>query len=1186
VSETDLQTEEAHAALLDTFYEIFGTGMQYNESSIRLPPLLDSVRRSRRLQTTTVSGGIEVVADLSLELTQQQCGHILQSGDTDTADACIKNAKSSFKDDALDGTFQVVLKDIAEERELVELYDIEVDAGTLVFGDGGVEVYFEAPTEEPSTSPTAAPTHVPSNYPSSSPSSQPSSQPSSTPAPTTLSPSPAPTLTFYPTPNPTEMNVSLGSFFGDFLDMLEGEDDVDGSASEETPSYGLFRYNDKMYGGTCDSWTTLRTSGLTLPFSSMYISALSAEYYSFNLETLQVMANGTRSCTNRTALDLIIPSLRNAYASNTNCDGGDWRVFLCGSEVSFCIDCEPDCTQTACPGQSSTAYLNPCKTCNTSGTGYYFLESEYSVEVLYPQINLPIIVEPSKTSLRFNVNVTRAGRIYCEAVEKGSDVGSVLDIKSNGAEVSALGAGVYTLDVVGLSPATTYDTYCYTEDYKANSMELATVLETFQNVTTSCCKSLIFSETHPSIPLYEAGVSESVYQVMLDAAPADSITVSLTATATSCASQDGTTLASAVISPSTVTFTSESPSLTASFVVRGTLPGCITLGVSAEGETYDEASTNVVIRNSVTPPEPPVITSAVLSTQGHKMTCTFDSDTDRGETIISDDEFTCSQALSFSGAESSTCIWTSKRVIVATLEASSTGTYVEIGDAVTALSDVMKPDCIASLNCTYGAASNTTVVANDVCVQPYVSLSSADLVGACADIVLDPTGTTGKGNRDWMSVEWFVSAVGEDGAALDDEAQAVEDYLNANAAFTNAVITIDNGDYLSPGTIYTFTLQVQNFFGKIAATVETVSVSTDTSIPTLSIAGPRVISMTREQKFDLRTVVEFSSCHGDDRELTYQWSTYAGAVLADDIQSVSLSQRVYKVTPYTYSASTTYSIVVQVFSATSPGVALTSASVTVNVGSQGMVASIAGGDSRVVGLSDTIVLDGSGSYDIDEPSASVSFVWSCMEVAPNYGDACNLGTVDLTSSIITFPAVNISSGDLSEARFEFTMFVTNAAGVSESDTATIIVLNSEVPKISMGEVSTKYNADRDILFSATVDAQYQAVATWSSEGFDLAQDDLYTSVSKTLQPGLRTYEIRIKPHTLTKGKRYTFQLGAYYVFDDGQSVDSFSTVDIQVNSPPVLGKLLVEPTNGTAQDTSFYMLTYDWIDDAADAPIR
>ena len=58
-----------------------------------------------------------------------------------------------------------------------------------------------------------------------------------------------------------------------------------------------------------------------------------------------------------------------------------------------------------------------------------------------------------------------------------------------------------------------------------------------------------------------------------------------------------------------------------------------------------------------------------------------------------------------------------------------------------------------------------------------------------------------------------------------------------------------------------------------------------------------------------------------------------------------------------------------------------SASATIDVLSTALVARVAGGSARLVGVSQSVVLDGSASYDPDDAGAALSHIWSCTSAA-------------------------------------------------------------------------------------------------------------------------------------------------------------------------------------------------------------
>jgi len=74
----------------------------------------------------------------------------------------------------------------------------------------------------------------------------------------------------------------------------------------------------------------------------------------------------------------------------------------------------------------------------------------------------------------------------------------------------------------------------------------------------------------------------------------------------------------------------------------------------------------------------------------------------------------------------------------------------------------------------------------------------------------------------------------------------------------------------------------------------------------------------------------------------------------------------------------------------------------------------------------------------------------------------------------------------------------------------------------------------------------------------------------------------MKSNVFTTGLSYTFTLSANYLH--AYNISS-GTVTITINQPPAGGLMTVTPASGIAMNTSFFLSTSGWYDDASDYPI-
>jgi len=316
----------------------------------------------------------------------------------------------------------------------------------------------------------------------------------------------------------------------------------------------------------------------------------------------------------------------------------------------------------------------------------------------------------------------------------------------------------------------------------------------------------------------------------------------------------------------------------------------------------------------------------------------------------------------------------------------------------------------------------------------------------------------------------------------------------------------------------------------------------------------------------------------------YSWYLYSGINYVA-VTSVSKDPRTFKLAAQSLSASKDYTVVAQVTSSSTNKSA--TAFVSVTVGRAGLVASILGGDTLTHFYNSTLVLDASGSYDIDYPTTGkLSYSWTCIQYAPSYGGTCNL-TLSKTA------VLSVGAGRLTaSSNYSFTVYAQSSDGYTSSASVLVSVVVGKVPMLSVSNLVSKVPLNTKLVIGATISVVAAASATWScsncpftvptlsSQTFDPSGSDVVTA----------SYPVIIPANTLSGGKSYTFTLSSSYSGPARDPSLSYATVSssitIVVNSIPSGGQLTVSPITGRALDTSFLLSTQLWIDDVADYPLQ
>ena len=445
------------------------------------------------------------------------------------------------------------------------------------------------------------------------------------------------------------------------------------SSTNASVTFNSFSFKGTSPDNDCSRWGLFATNSLVLPVSGLYyFSSVTVLTGHEDLST-GFISNGTAVCGDWSAVAAITHSLTAGTASSIICGGRKWSLNQCGSRGSVCIDCPPS---RSCPLCSFTSPMVsvPCSDrCASHTASFAVMSFTVSAKIFYPQFLGPIRYNTTKDVIELQLNLTAAGTSHCAAFPRGSQVASTAQIYSGGHTVQSISPGSpVAVRISGLSPSTSYDVYCYTEDFKGHSMDLQTSTAHKVTVVTACCKQIIMGLVHDRI--YDSSSSQSkspvyAFAFSLNAYPAAAITVAATVSATNCSGDAGRMKASAApvahslpsVSPNQFSFSPTSSTLTSSFLILGKA-GCYSLLMSdsSSPSTFAPSVTYFEIITASTPPIPPTLTAASFSGDGRFLTATFDSATDQAQSIVPGYAglFACAFVVSFKGATAATmCRW-------------------------------------------------------------------------------------------------------------------------------------------------------------------------------------------------------------------------------------------------------------------------------------------------------------------------------------------------------------------------------------------------------------------------------------------------------------------------------------------------------------------------------------------------
>jgi hypothetical protein len=1032
------------------------------------------------------------------------------------------------------------------------------------------------PTSQPTRQPTRQPTSQPSGRPSKSPSTSrptrhgatnyPSSRPSS--SPTFLSD-----------------NYATNPFYIDFNRRYQNRKTAATSlvaANSETRQllYGYFNYRGYYKVGGCSEWQSFINSNALLSSRTAKFTSITFETVKFKALTSQVLDNETVTC-RVTGVDSFVKSLAMGSESSLSCGSTTLRVQSCPSAAPMlCAGCAAVCGENTCPSSDAGILVNPCMSCNADISVYNLITLEYQVVDLYPKFLAPLSIA-SSTSRQVNVSVSvshiGSGTVYCAAVLPTQQV-SVFAIRSMGfyAAIPApniSGSAVTnrfnrTTEVIidqGVSPSTEYSVLCYTEDSMGHAMPLAAVIAAKINVTTACCKSVTYLTKHSLIVDSVSNPNPFVFAVDHPVQANTYVNMKLVAVQP-CKYWLGKGQQTGIARPASFLFTNTSTSFTGMYVITGAA-GCYkvvtsvyvpalanvsSMSVKKASSLYflpNQTFSTAILSTAMIAP-PPSLQSAVITSNGLRIVISFDAATDQGSTMLTNPittPFLCSVLFTFSpSAAGAVCTWLNQlqvSVLGASAILQKNGTISLNSRTVrsslcigTYATDVMAGVCL------YSNATNVTVDWPVAPELPVASLVSAAVVSACDSLVLDPTLTTGRAGKSWASLTWSVSA-----SVVSNKTSSLASFLNTNYRDTLEAVVVP-AKYLVAGASLTISLTVSNYLASnhksIAST--TVAVVAE-ALPQLSLRGsPTTIVMPWSSALAVAASVTAAPAvcvYGSPSAstLSFAWNMYSvdvdtsATTLLTGIQSLSSDARAFKLSSYSLSVLATY--ILEVVLTSTPldpddSVLVSKASITVVVRPRGINASITGGIARSVSTYEDNYIDASTSVDLDEPSNTLSFVWTCVQVYPTYGGVC--GSLDKSyfyTSTVFVPANFYKSQKKRSATF--TVTVSNSYGETASASSTVTFLLKRVPVVTIIQPPYKLNPGTKNVIIGTVStfATSDIMVTWSSATVPSSSQLatlIATPLNSTMAAGVYSsnFQLAILPDALAGGATYQFSISA------------------------------------------------------------
>ena len=202
---------------------------------------------------------------------------------------------------------------------------------------------------------------------------------------------------------------------------------------------------------------------------------------------------------------------------------------------------------------------------------------------------------------------------------------------------------------------------------------------------------------------------------------------------------------------------------------------------------------------------------------------------------------------------------------------------------------------------------------------------------------------------------------------------------------------------LYPSIQYSITVELCNFLDACGTSVHQVMIVT-TIKPVAKVFGKPMRAVYRPDIFRLSSSASISQCGDGDGEVTtttqglqYFWTVYRDGVADPNIISISKESQEFMLAPYTLKVGTTYEVELRVYSTKFLTEAKTFVSVTILYSD--LVANIDGAQERGVKPSQSLVLDGSTSFDMDTDlsvataeevslvaQSAFNYTWTCTQL--------------------------------------------------------------------------------------------------------------------------------------------------------------------------------------------------------------
>ena len=484
------------------------------------------------------------------------------------------------------------------------------------------------------------------------------------------------------------------------------------------------------------------------------------------------------------------------------------------------------------------------------------------------------------------------------------------------------------------------------------------------------------------------------------------------------------------------------------------------------------------------------------------------------------------------------------------------------------------------------------VTAPETPISPVISLNYPQLLGACDELVLDASQTSGAAGRE-LAFSWEVKSYTLPSQSAFSGVQELQSILASASASNNFTVAVPAGT-LAPGTSVTLDVSATNFLSQSSALsaqgIQATIVSSPGNLPSLSIAGGAFKTVTRSEELVLEVAGSMRGCDpAAVVQLDYSIEAVSGP---SDVSTFIQRQRSNKIAlppgvmlvgqgPYVFSASA---------SVVGDAAAVKTANITVNVQRQNVEPIIVGGD-RTIGLqAGALELSAALSKDPNnddlgqglKQSVVQTFAWTCT--VADSGDSCTsalLGSAD--SATVSIPVSLLTPFARKDLVFSV---VFTSDGISASTKTTVQVAEGALPDLS---VPPPPNAeatlsDAGIVFKVDPLKSLRLLSQSSDAGLSYSWQEADGKVSgAAFSTPTSQAAVALRPRSLVPGVTYTFRVSAHH--PSNPALVASAVLRVLANAAPFGGTVQASPASGTAVSDRTTVTAPSWEDDAGDGPL-